>query len=655
MSSIRVAILTISDTAATDATADKSGPTIQNILQHRGFDCTPPTIVSDDEARIQTFVKDCVERRTIDWIITTGGTGFGVRDRTPEAISPLIERHAPGLVHLMMSASLKHTPLAALSRPVAGTIKNTLILTLPGSVKAVKENLDALLSGGLVDHAIELIRGGNGKQVHSILASGGFSNTDVSGQLPTSHDHHHHIHSHNQPQPRTILSHDPSLSASARHRISPYELVSFEMAMEIILREVQPLSTCRKSVTPALKGHVLAEDVLSPQNVPFTQTTSVDGYALRSTDLPGIYEVVTPQTHMLSTTLPNGSIYRINTGGPLPRGADTVIMVEDTRLVSTHKDADGKDSEEKEVETLAQIPVGENIREPGSDVKTNELVLQKGEVITSRGGEIGTLAFVGRKEVEVYRKPVVALLSTGNEVVDLQAKNSHSSDDWGGVFDTNRPSLQAALEGMGYEVVDLGVVSDDIASHVSAIKQGLDEADILLTTGGTSMGSSDLLKPVIERYFNGTIHFGRVTVKPGKPTTFGTIPIPEGKGSERKPVFALPGNPASALVTLYVFVIPTLRKLGGWPMLQCQLPRVRVYLQNAMKLDSRTEFHRVVIQTGKNCLTATSTGGQRSSRIASLSGANGLVVLPPCKENGPHKLEVGEFADAVVIGEIQMS
>jgi gephyrin len=226
---------------------------------------------------------------------------------------------------------------------------------------------------------------------------------------------------------------DPSVSA--RHRVSPYPLVSFEKAIDIILEEVQPLSICRKSVSdpvpsfwliiprpsqpqvsPALKGYVLAEDVLAPQNVPFTYTTSVDGYALRckpfpgielsltshhhaATDPPGVYKVVTSQTH---TLLPIGSIYRINTGGPLPTGADTVIMVEDTRLVSTQKDVDGEDGEEYEVETMAQVPAGENVRQPGSDVKTGDLVLQKEGVITSLGGEIGTLTFVGRKEVSYY-------------------------------------------------------------------------------------------------------------------------------------------------------------------------------------------------------------------------------------------------------------
>ncbi|KAJ7639466.1 hypothetical protein FB45DRAFT_905679 [Roridomyces roridus] len=501
----------------------------------------------------------------------------------------------------MMSSSLKHTPLAALSRPVAGTIKNTLVVTLPGSVKAVKENLEALLAGGVVNHAIELIRGGTGKQVHAELAG-----------------HHHHHHDHAVRQSRT-LSHDPSAAASARHRVSPYSLLSLENALSLVEERVAVLGTEKRLVTQELRAHVLAEDVLAPQNAPSTSTTSVDGYALRSTDPPGVYKILTSNTHKISTPLPEGCIYRINTGGPLPAGTDT----------------EGVDGEENEVECLVQVPAGENVRAPGSDVSKGDVVLQKGDIILSEGGEIGTLAFVGRKEVEVVRRPVVALLSTGNEL-------PHSNDEWGGIWDTNRPSLQAALEGMGYEVVDLEIVLDDIPSHVAAIRKGLDSADILLTTGGTSMGPTDLLKPVIERHFQGTIHFGRVTVKPGKPTTFATIPV----GGTTTPVFALPGNPASALVTFNVFVVPALRKLGGWPEARRHLPRVSVKLASAMTLDPRTEFHRVIIRADSEA------GGQRSSRVASLSGANGFVVLP-MKTPERSRLEVGTSVSAVLIGAIQ--
>jgi len=186
--------------------------------------------------------------------------------------------------------------------------------------------------------------------------------------------------------------------------------------------------------------------------------------------------------------------------------------------------------------------------------------------------------------------------------------------------------------------------------HINALKKGLEEADIVLTTGGTSMGASDLLKPVIERHLNGAIHFGRVKIKPGKPTTFATIPTAKGQ----VPIFALPGNPASALVTFHVFALPALRILGGWPISRSQLPRVRVQLQSNMPLDPRVEFHRVSIQATVEGLKAYSTGGQRSSRVASLAGANGVVVLPSKVEGGPSELKAGEFVEAIVIGELHV-
>ncbi|KNZ76431.1 Gephyrin, partial [Termitomyces sp. J132] len=645
----------VSDTASHGLAEDKSGPTIQEIVKGQGskFVCSEYVCVPDEISQIQSVVKRWTEQENIDWIITTGGTGFGVRDITPEAIKPLVEREASGLVHLLLSASLKHTPFAALSRPIAGTIGKTLVVTLPGSVKAVKENMETLLNAGLVEHAVELTRGGTGQQVHDEMAKD-------SGEKSRGLYHHHHHH-HHTPQPRSTLSHDPSgpgkdesilfaIEVSSRHRQSPYPLISMQEALQLIERNVHCLGIITRRVEYNLRGYVLAVDVSASQDVPRVPSTNVDGYAVRATDPPGVYKVLTSQIHSISQTVPPGSVFRVNTGGPLPIGSDAVIMVEDTRLVSTYKDSDGDlEGEEKEIEILIKVPEKENIRFPGTDVRVGDIVLQKGDIITSGGGEVGTLAFVGKKEVEVYRKPIVALLSTGNELIDLQNPVSHSGNDWGGIYDTNRPSLHAALEGMGYQVVDLGIVSDDVESHVAAIRRGLQSADILLTTGGTSMGPTDLLKPVIERHFNGTIHFGRVSVKPGKPTTFATIPYE----NSIKPVFALPGNPASALVTFYLFIVPALRLLGGWKKSQVQLPRVRVTLQSEIYLDPRTEYHRVIVSQGPNGLVATSTGGQRSSRVASLSGANGLAIVPPKTESSPLKLEVGSEVETVIIGEIQ--
>ncbi|KAI6135212.1 MoaB/Mog domain-containing protein [Pisolithus croceorrhizus] len=551
---------------------DKSGALIQDTLRARGFQRVVLAVAPDDEERI----------RAMDCVFTTGGTGFGERDRTPEAISPLLERQAPGLVHLLLSSSLKHTPLAALSRPVAGTIGKTLVVTLPGSTKAVRENLDALLSNGVLDHALDLIKGGSGKAVHAALGSG---HTPVGqGQ---AHGHHHHSGCV-APKPRTALSHDPSVPAPGRLRVSPYPLIGLKDALDIIMTEIQPLGVVTLPVTANLAGHVPCGGCSCTRRHPSSKTTNVDGYA--TSDTPGVYKVLTSLTHKLFNELPKGSIFQ------------------DTELESAQKDADGEDMEEEQVKTLAQ----------GSDVRKGELVMQIGEVITSAGGEVGTLAFVGRKEVKVVRKPVVALLSTGNELLDLQSPKPIPGDGWGGIWDTNRPSLQAALEGHGLQ----------------AISKGLETADILLTTGGTSMGAGDLLKPVIERRFNGTIHFGRVAMKPGKPTTFASIPT-KAAIHGRKFLFALPGNPASAIVSLPYF---------SWLTSKCQLPRVEVQLQDTMLLDSRVEFHRVIVRSTPDGLLATTTGSQRSSRMTSLCGANGLVQLPPLAVGGPSKLEAGEFA-----------
>lgn len=183
-------------------------------------------------------------------------------------MSPLIERHAPGLVHLVLSSSLKHTPFASLSRPVAGTIRDTLVVTLPGSVKAVNENLEALHAAGVLDHALDLIRGGTGAKVHETLSSPSKHAQDGKGDNAEPHHHHcHHTHDHQVPKPRAVLSHDPSLPGeylpivvnrsvnlhsfivTARHRESPYEIVSLEHAFSSILHQIHPLPPTLEKVT----------------------------------------------------------------------------------------------------------------------------------------------------------------------------------------------------------------------------------------------------------------------------------------------------------------------------------------------------------------------------------------------------------------------
>ncbi|CAE6485640.1 unnamed protein product [Rhizoctonia solani] len=373
-----------------------------------------------------------------------------------------------------------------------------------------------------------------------------------------------------------LLEHYLMILTYPRNRVSPYRLVSMDEATKLVLQVSEPLEPVTLGVNSRLAGHVLAEDITAPRELPATPTTNVDGYAVQVPYKKGTFKVLTPATLQLGSEVPPDSVYRINTGAPLPPGTNAVIMVEDTRVGSLFSAEEGQEGEEKTVELLAEIDVGENVRKAGSDVRIGDKILAAGDVISGLGGEIGTLAFVERRQVKVYRKPVVALLSTGNELVDLQQQlsSTEGNEGWSGVIDTNRPSLRAALEGLGYEVIDIGIARDSIDAHISALSDGISRADVLVTTGGTSMGASDLLKPLLERNLNGTIHFGRVAMKPGKPTTFASVPSRDG--GRDKLVFGLPGNPASALVTFYLFVLPALRRLGGWAPEVAELARVPV-------------------------------------------------------------------------------
>jgi gephyrin len=248
-----------------------------------------------------------------------------------------------------------------------------------------------------------------------------------------------------------------------RHRSSPYPMLSVSEATEQILSNTQILSTISLPVNENLVGYILAEDVHAPESVPAFRASIVDGYAVICTAPPhtnpasdgeGTYPVTQISTASASslTPLTGGQIARITTGAPLPDGADAVIMVEDTLVTS-----ETEGGEEKQVRLLAKIATGENIREIGSDVQRGDLILHKGDEITFAGGEVGILASVGIGDIKVYRKPVVGVLSTGNELV------SHSEGRelrLGEVRDSNRPSLLAALKAWGYSGVDLGIASD---------------------------------------------------------------------------------------------------------------------------------------------------------------------------------------------------
>ncbi|KAL3427402.1 molybdenum cofactor biosynthesis protein [Phlyctema vagabunda] len=665
MASLRAAILVVSTTASKDPSTDSSGSILQDVFERDGggqWKVADTKIVGDDVLDIQRSITGWTDSdNPVNLIVTTGGTGFAVHDTTPEAVTPLLHKQAPGLVHGMLAASLAVTPFALMSRPVAGVRNKTIIITLPGSPKGAKENLQSVLK--LLPHACQQAAGADSRRLHAggvkrLEAEAGVKAPSSSHSHAHSHSHghsHNHGHSHGHAMPvrhtapgDNPRSNDPTLGPTRRNRSSPFTMLAVEEAMSLIQQHTPRPEVVTAKVDGSLIGSVLAEDVSATEAVPAYRASIVDGYAvIVSQDSPstGVFPVASVSTATAGEIAPleTGQIARITTGAPLPPGATSVVMVEDTVLKTMTED--GK--EEKEVQILADgVKEGENIREVGSDINAGEIILRKGEVISATGGELGLLASVGRSEVTVYKRPVVGVLSTGDEIVE---HNRPGSLRLGEVRDCNRPTIMAAVRGFGFEALDLGIARDKPGDLEQTLRDALRRVDVIITTGGVSMGELDLLKPTIERSLGGTIHFGRVAMKPGKPTTFATVPVKNNAGERvSKVIFSLPGNPASAIVTLNLFVLPSLHHASG--IAPAGLPKVVVSLAEDVQPDrSRTEYHRVIIAIGKDgFLHASSTGGQRSSKVGSFKSANGLLCLDP----GSKPLEKGSKVEALLMGKL---
>ena len=670
---LRAAILIVSTTAAKEPSTDAAEAALRDVFSKDGngqWAVAETQIVSDSVSHIQRQIMlwtDGPRSPTVNLIVTTGGTGFAASDETPEAVSALLHKQAPGLVHAMLSASLGVTPFAMMSRPVAGVRNKTVVLTLPGSVKGARENLQAVL--GTLPHACLQAAGADSRALHAggvkkLEKEAGMAPGGRSEQAGGHHHHHHghgrgHGHGHGHgglvrhtKEDENPKSNDPDLGPSRRHRSSPYPMLSVDDALKLIEEHTPAPDVTSSNVDITLVGSVLAEDVTAQENVPAFRASIVDGYAVvvpKDGNMKGVYPVVSvshAEPGKDIQPLKEGEIARITTGAPLPPGATSVIMVEDTVLKSKTEDG----LEESEVEILAEnVREGENIREVGSDIKKDATILEKGEQISSVGGEIGLLAAVGVAEVKIYRRPVVGVLSTGDEIVE----HSRPGDlRYGEVRDTNRPTLISAARDWGYEAVDLGIVSDKPGSLEETLRDGLRRVDVVITTGGVSMGELDLLKPTIERSLGGTIHFGRVAMKPGKPTTFATVPVKDNAGQRvSKLIFSLPGNPASALVTFHLFVLPSLQQMEGKS--PPGLTKVPAVLAHDFVLDDRRpEYHRAIVSvTKEGTLSATSTGVQRSSKVGSMNGANALLALPA----GPSPLKKGTKVEALLMGGIRSS
>uniref|UniRef100_A0A7N8XFD3 Gephyrin n=1 Tax=Mastacembelus armatus TaxID=205130 RepID=A0A7N8XFD3_9TELE len=422
-----------------------------------------------------------------------------------------------------------------------------------------------------------------------------------------------------------------------RHRMSPFPLTSMDKAFITVL-EMTPILGIEVINYRDGLGRVLAQDIYAKDNLPPFPASVKDGYAVRAADGPGDRFIMgeSQAGQQPTHTVMPGQVMRVTTGAPIPCGADAVVQVEDTELLRESEDG----TEELEVRIMVQARPGQDIRPIGHDIRRGECVLAKG---THMGpSEIGLLATVGVTEVNVHKFPVVAVMSTGNELLNPE-------DDLhpGKIRDSNRSTLLATIQEHGYPTINLGIVGDNPDDLLSALHEGISRADVIITSGGVSMGEKDYLKQVLDIDLHAQIHFGRVFMKPGLPTTFATVDI----DGSRKLIFALPGNPVSAVVTCNLFVIPALRKMQG--ILDPRPTIIKARLSCDVKLDPRPEYHRCILtwHHQEPLPWAQSTGNQVSSRLMSMRSANGLLMLPPKTEQYV-ELHKGEVVDVMVIGRL---
>ena len=422
-------------------------------------------------------------------------------------------------------------------------------------------------------------------------------------------------------------------------RASAYPLVAAEEAAALVLEHTPVLTVERVHLREAA-GRVLASDLHAPNALPAHPSSAVDGYAVRAADAGRTLRVLGESAagRPFDGTVEPGTAARLLTGGVVPDGADTVVMVEEVVEAG------------ESVTVPGGLQPGVNFHRPGVDVKKGELVLKAGSGLGP--AEIGLAAALGWPELEVHRRPRIALMSTGDELVEVGTEPRR-----GQIADSNRWALLAALREAGAEVELLGIAPDEAEPLRKLVESALREADVLVTSGGVSVGTHDLVKPLLESL--GTVHIGRVKLKPGKPFTFATIPgratipglpsipplpSPPPAGGREKLAFGLPGFPVSSLVTFEVFVRPALRKMQGYAQLHRPALPVRL-AYDAKASGDRTEYQRVTLHREGKELVAETTGSQSSSRLMSLAGAHALVRVPP----GDQGFKAGTVVEAMIL------
>ena len=420
-------------------------------------------------------------------------------------------------------------------------------------------------------------------------------------------------------------------------------MISVEEARERILAVIERLPPEEKELADAL-GQVLVEDITSPVTIPPLDNTSMDGYAVRAADTSGASET-TPVTlrvigevaagYLFDGQVGPGTAVRIMTGAPIPPGADAIVPFEETDEPpgrSFGSFAKGRDS----VGILKAAGPAANIRVAGEDVMQGSLVMRAGTELGA--AQIGVLASLGDRTVSVYRRPVVAIISTGDELLELG--QAHAP---GKIYDANSYSIAALVQEAGGVPLRIGISRDTVEDLTAKIQDALKTCDLLITTAGVSRGDYDVVKDVLLR--EGEVDFWTVRMRPGKPLAFGSFEAPDGR---RVPHIGLPGNPVSSMVTFELFGRAVIYKQAG--RIGWERPMLRVIVEDRIvNSDGRRFLARGIVRQEEGRYVASLTGPQGSGILTSMALANALVV---CPEDVP-SLEPGDEADALLLGPVQ--
>jgi molybdenum cofactor synthesis domain-containing protein len=391
-------------------------------------------------------------------------------------------------------------------------------------------------------------------------------------------------------------------------------MIPLDEARAYVLARVGVLPPTPVSRAEAV-GLVVAEDIVSPEDVPPFANTAMDGFAVIAADTAGA-PVELPVAGTLAAgadpstvKVTPGTAVRIMTGAPMPPGADAIVMVERTAVV-------GEDGARVRIDVDAQP--GDHVRPAGDDIMAGDTVVRAGTPLTA--GHIGVLASIGVERVTVHRRPRVGILSTGDELVTGGAPLRP-----GQIRDSNRHALAPLVTATGCEVVDLGLVGDDRDAIAAAIEEAMTVCDALLTSGGVSMGDFDWVKRVLDDL--GDMRWMQVAIKPAKPFAFGTV------GERQVPVFGLPGNPVSSIVSFELLARPALRRMMGYADDALDRLVVRAVVDDAAgrrRTDGKAHFVRVIARYDRDDARfhVVTAGGQGSHQLAGLATANALLLLP---------------------------